>query len=1288
VEVGVDLAKEALRRAARALKPSEVDRLIRLIIAERPELAAEVDLAALQDDEDFRTVLTSLFVRGDVNAADVAGALEAHLHGRNGKALAEAVLERVWRVADDDRTALVVELQRSGTARPVLLSLEWVPAPARNALRRLSEVDEGGFVDLDAELRDKDDKPEALLRLVSARPRWVRDGSWELWTTIGHLFAAYGRWTPSEEAFLEASDRPGADRPMLLAKAAEAALAAGRLDRYSELVGLAQAEQPDHPDVKLVLARRNDDPEEILALLEGVQPERAAQLAAVEATRSMALMALDRLDEAYSAWARAREVDPQHPMVRELEPTLTLVEQTGRLKARQEIDVAALRRAVDQFLALKYELDELGRTSEGARFLARAAEAALLGGESVRALRLLKTALSGANDSLESGARAHLARVALELEQPELALELVSATGDDEESQLIWAIAVVQSNSDDLKGALSSLKAFVQSGSPRTAEQAAFALLTGATENVDVPWDAEAESFLASIHPELLPILRAQFLVRRERVNEARNVLLQNAHNPDALQLLAGLAAEEGDWKRAIDLTRTLVERLPTPDRQLLLAEVMLRGGEVGEAGQLLARLRDDITVSDEVRRRAYALSAADAWKAEDFPQVEEIARRWLELAPEDPQAQWGRIQALARLGRFSEAHQLLASSSVEPRGPQDANVAAVIYSESLEPFDAATRIKELLDAFPEDEHLNAQFIVAGLNVPEESRHEPISDSVRNALATFPDRFPKSKLIRAVKAPESPEEVPAFFKAHFAAGAEESRRRQTEVVRGDAPVAALAATIGRSVCALWSRLEILPLTYSDSNLLDWEREVAWSAIPGGAVIDTAALSVLARLRNTPVPLAVRGALPALTVPRAVVEDALAARPALPGRDDEESIEAGWDPVAQVPRIYHLPREARERFRELVEFVITTVQELNHSPDVDSRRPDEFDEFLSTIEDRAFRTWPATLSVAKRLDLAVYSDDRYVRRTAREAGLRTFGTLALLDVLAEKNLLLADDVLAARSLLRSEGAVVLPSAPDELVDEVRAVAWDMPTTVRAALTDDAVWATLSEGFAHFLPILSAVSMEAPERTREWLAYFREAAALARPKDSAEYQSATLLGVALEQGDEGLFKVLLEAWGVSAQSEQLVNAFKLAVAPIGKVRSEDQVRRVDRLLTKIDFTERERFLHELAVLRPGLAAEFVRRPHVAITPDEVRRVATLARLALTNEEVERFGKQLSAILVAVSRVSELDLSDVPPTSHPLEIANAWEEDEPRPCLTLDEAFANAPDRDDDYFRSPPA
>ena len=93
-------------------------------------------------------------------------------------------------------------------------------------------------------------------------------------------------------------------------------------------------------------------------------------------------------------------------------------------------------------------------------------------------------------------------------------------------------------------------------------------------------------------------------------------------------------------------------------------------------------------------------------------------------------------------------------------------------------------------------------------------------------------------------------------------------------------------------------------------------------------------------------------------------------------------------------------------------------------------------------------------------------------------------------------------------------------------------------------------------------------------------------------------------------------------------------------------------------------------------------------VAITRDDVLHVAKLAELGLTEEEIERLQQQLNAILEAVGKVSELDLADVPPTSHPLSVVNVFGADEPRPSLPLEDVFANAPARENDFFRVPPS
>ena len=93
-------------------------------------------------------------------------------------------------------------------------------------------------------------------------------------------------------------------------------------------------------------------------------------------------------------------------------------------------------------------------------------------------------------------------------------------------------------------------------------------------------------------------------------------------------------------------------------------------------------------------------------------------------------------------------------------------------------------------------------------------------------------------------------------------------------------------------------------------------------------------------------------------------------------------------------------------------------------------------------------------------------------------------------------------------------------------------------------------------------------------------------------------------------------------------------------------------------------------------------------MAIDRETVLHVARLARLDLTESEADRLTLELGAILDAVSKVAELDLADVPPTSHPLDLVNIWADDEPRPSLPLDEVLANAPAREGNLFRVPPS
>jgi aspartyl-tRNA(Asn)/glutamyl-tRNA(Gln) amidotransferase subunit C len=89
---------------------------------------------------------------------------------------------------------------------------------------------------------------------------------------------------------------------------------------------------------------------------------------------------------------------------------------------------------------------------------------------------------------------------------------------------------------------------------------------------------------------------------------------------------------------------------------------------------------------------------------------------------------------------------------------------------------------------------------------------------------------------------------------------------------------------------------------------------------------------------------------------------------------------------------------------------------------------------------------------------------------------------------------------------------------------------------------------------------------------------------------------------------------------------------------------------------------------------------------IDRDQVLHVARLARLQLSEEEIERMTTELSGILEHVDRITALDLDDVEPTSHVVALENVLRADEPEPSLPREVALANAPDPADGAFRVP--
>jgi aspartyl-tRNA(Asn)/glutamyl-tRNA(Gln) amidotransferase subunit C len=89
---------------------------------------------------------------------------------------------------------------------------------------------------------------------------------------------------------------------------------------------------------------------------------------------------------------------------------------------------------------------------------------------------------------------------------------------------------------------------------------------------------------------------------------------------------------------------------------------------------------------------------------------------------------------------------------------------------------------------------------------------------------------------------------------------------------------------------------------------------------------------------------------------------------------------------------------------------------------------------------------------------------------------------------------------------------------------------------------------------------------------------------------------------------------------------------------------------------------------------------------LTEAEVEHIAELAKIELTEEERELFRDQLARILEYFRKIDELDLRDIEPTTHVLDVSNVFRDDKPRESLPPGEVLKNAPEREGRYFKAP--
>jgi hypothetical protein len=794
-------------------------------------------------------------------------------------------------------------------------------------------------------------------------------------------------------------------------------------------------------------------------------------------------------------------------------------------------------------------------------------------------------------DRLSEEARTDLGRSALITRRPDLVLEFLAADDPRPNARLLRADAeALGGDAVARHKAIATLEELLHDEAEEIQHNAAFALLAAAASERDVAWNERAADLVAGVKPLTAAVFRAEHLRLHGNPDNAERELLAFADHPAALRLLRDLAVERDDWEKAKDRSRTVMRGEPTARDRLCNAEILRHSGETGPAREEFMSLARDENVAEELREAAFASFTEMVGEGRDYPAVKEIARQWHDALPASRNALWNLAFALARTSEHPEAYKLLQESQPEPQTLQQAQLTAEILYRAAPKVEAVQRIEQLSSRFGQVEQLEALLILTFLELGEDEEcglPQELVVEIRRRFESFPDRFPDSKVLWRIDAPESAEEFDALMREMHGESAEWQRRIQEEVAAGQAPVNALAVVspVGQ-VGSAWGKMTALPLSLSIPALDEHERTVAGQAVGGAAVWDPSSICVVGGLGEE-IEQRIRAALPGSLIVQESLEDADLAATG-PTAAKPPAATAGYDPESGRAFIRETSGEEAELDRRRVEGMLRITKKLG----VEAARGEGVDEKLAaTLDDekiaRAWKPFIGTVLLAQRTKRPIFSDDRWIRQFAREHGIEAFGTVALLDALTNQGVITADQRRAARLRLAASGGWGLNLTSEEMVDAARASDWDVTAVLSGALRDRAAWrGRPGERFREIVVFLQAAFDEAPATFRLWVRRALDGAQQALPQMHPSWSAQSLL---------------LMAWGIHYSDRPTSDAcFQALVEEVKKLPPSMTTLGHDAVLGAIDAVLQQ-FNAKSDQLRFAVFTLAIRR---LLSPDQLR------------------------------------------------------------------------------------
>lgn len=903
------------------------------------------------------------------------------------------------------------------------------------------------------------------------------------------LVAQWGMFTEAERAFMRAAEQEEEPFPEARQVVRAAAMAQSRGDEERSNALLAKAEElsPNHPALAITEARNNTDATAMLERLADLdEPEDKDERALLHVVRGTAHLNLNEFEQAAVELDEAEKANPDNPSVleaRALSAWMRYHADAEDKPAREELLAAA-----EHFEGLASEMAQQGRTEIETDLLARAAESYAFAAAPAEGARILE----GLDevDAMPLGTRERLADAALLSHRADLIGRFLSAADDSPIAKLLLADGALLGDSDESERATAAtdLETLLDAEDEGLRARAAYALASGSSLHADVPWSETAAKIVRDRKPLVEAFLRAEWQRLDGDKDGAEATLLTYAGDPRILRQLRDYAAQDEEWSKARDRSRALFELTGEAEDRLGLADTSRRAGDAETAEREFLALARAPEVPTQIRAAAFAGAMEVVGADRNYTATHALAKEWHAAVPDDSNGLWNLLFALARLARHDEAHELVGREDPDADIPERALLLAEILSRAAPRAEALERIAELSDRFDRKvEGLEAAFLQASLGAEQAGAEipEPLIERTKETWANFRTRFPDTEFVQVFEAPTTPEEFVELMKR---VGSEDSVRLQKEafdaIRDGTGPVNSVTAfSPSAHVGGTWLRLNILPLGFSTDPSDEADRETARAALGGAAVWDASSLFISGGLGADHADQ-VFGALPGSVIANDTLADADQEVVRAPSEGQLESVSDPDDPGHVGLR--KLPDEEVKRARFMAEGMLALAKRFRSEPGASSGSNSQLAELHEESPESAWKALTGTLALAERLDLPVFSDDRWIREQARGMNIPAFGTVALLDVLAERQVISAEERVRLRQMLMRNQAWGLRPQRDELVDLAERSGWQPSHTLFGGLNDRATWrAQPAHYWSEVLGLLESAFETAEDELRPWL-----------------------------------------------------------------------------------------------------------------------------------------------------------------------------------------------------------